>query len=217
MFNIRQSKIPLRCMFVIVLLLMFLIPTSSSAKVFGKYTGQVRDMQTGKPIKGASFFVHLIRYVPTLSPEGMYYYKELTKSAIVYTDNEGKYSIQKTLTVKGLLNSMWSTTIITYQPGYQVCINRDSSWDEKPNNAKEKDNIIMLDRIPPNFDHKKHFEKITRSLSDMGEIDIIPPVEYHAFSKRDTRMTWSKFIDKAQLSIPKEEFLRRVEWENRRE
>jgi len=217
LFNIRKKRMPLRCVSVIVFFLIFLIPTSLSAKVFGPYTGQVRDMLTGKPIKGASFFVCLIKYVPTLSPEGMYYYQELTKSAIVYTDNDGKYSIPKTLTAKGPPDSQWSITIIAYQPGYQVYIDRENSWDEKPKSVKKKENIITLDRIPPNFDHKKHFEKITRALSEIGEIEIIPPIDYYASPKGDKRMDWDKFVGKSQPSIFKEEFLRRAEWENRRE
>lgn len=217
MFSISNIRIPFRGVFVIVLFLIFLIPTSSSAKVFGLYTGQARDTQTGKPIKGASFFVYLIKYVPTLSPEGIYYFTELTKSAIGYTGNDGKYSIPKALTTKGLSDSQWSITIIVYQPGYQVYISRDSSWDEKPRNVKKKENIIMLDRIPPNFDHKKHYERITRAFSDIDEIDIIPPIDYYASPKGDKRMDWDKFVDKSQPSILREEFLRRAEWENRRE
>ena len=75
----------------------------------------------------------------------------------------------------------------------------------------------MLDRIPPNFDHKKHYERITRAFSDIDEIDIIPPIDYYASPKGDKRMDWDKFVDKSQPSILREEFLRRAEWENRRE
>jgi hypothetical protein len=218
LFNIKKIRIPLRCIFGIVLLLIFLLPTSSSAKGFGPYTGRVLDKRTGTPIKGASFFVYLVRYIPTLSPEGIYYqYQELAKSEIVYTDNDGKYSVPKSLTSKGLLDTLESTTIIIYQPGYQVYINRDSPWNEKPNNFKKKDNLITLDRIPPNFDHKNHYEKITSALSKMGESVIIPPIDYDASPKGDKRMDWDKFVDKSQPSILKEEFLRRAEWENRRE
>jgi hypothetical protein len=170
-------------------------------------------MQIGKPIKGASLFVYLRGFIPTHNLEERYY----QKSALVHTDKDGKYSIPKTLTTSGLPDSQWSIIIIIYQPGYQVYINRDSSWNKKPNNAKKEGNIITLERISPNFDHKQHYEKIINAFSEIGEIEIIPPIDYYASPKGDTRMDWDKFVDKSRPSILKEEFLRCVEWEKRRE
>jgi hypothetical protein len=179
----------------------------------GPFSGQVLDKQTGKPIKGASLFVCLENQKIEVKNF------ELIKPLLVHTDKKGTYSsIPITLFPTTLTRSLeLATIIIVYQPGYQAYINRERKQDIKANNFKKKDNIILLNRIPPNFNHKKHYERITGALSEMGEIHTIPPIDYNASLKGDTRMAWDKFVDKALLSVPKEEFLRRVEWENRRQ
>jgi hypothetical protein len=205
------------CVVPVVFLLLTLFPTSGFSKMVGPYTGQVLDSRTGEPIQGASLFVSLTKYNIALSPAGSEFYPERVKSMLIYTDEKGKYSIPKTLFSTGIPGSLNSTTIIIYQPGYQAIIKKNSMWNKKPNRFKKKDNIIKLERIPTNFDHKSHYERISDEIGNMGDCPIIPPIDYLASSKGDIRVKWDKFIDKAQLNIPKEEFLRRVEWENRRQ
>ena len=218
MFRIKKLRMPLRCVVLAVFLLLSLFPNSGFSKMVGPYTGQVLDRRTGKPIKGASLFVYLTRYHLALSPAGSEYYPELIKSMLFYTDNKGKFTIPTKLISTGIPGSLETTAFIVYQPGYQAYININNVWIEKLDNRfKDKGNIIMLDRIPPNFDHKQHYERITSALDEMGEIHIIPPIYYDVFAKKNARMEWDKFVDKALLSAPKEEFLRRVEWEHRRQ
>lgn len=224
MFSIKTIRRPLCYAFPVVFLMLTLFPTSGFSKMVGPYTGQVLDGRTEKPIKGASLFAYLTRYRLVIGPYGGGYYPELIKSMLSYTDNKGKFTIPITLFSRGLpefsrgLPDYYeSTTIIVYQPGYQAYIYKKNNLDINSNSFKKKNSIIMLDRIPPNFDHKKHYESITSALGEMGEIHIIPPIDYLASPKGDTRMEWDKFVNKALLSAPKEEFLRRVEWENRRQ
>jgi hypothetical protein len=203
---------------IFAVILIVYLPATSFALSVGPYREQVLDSKTEEPIEGASLFVYLTEYIPKLSPAGSYYYPELIKSMLVYTDNKGKYSIPITLISTGIKGSLESTSIIVYQPGYQAYVNINSIWNKKSGgDLKKKDNIILLDRIPPNFDHNKHYERIIHALSEMGDIHIISPIDYDVSPKGDTRMAWNKFLDNALLSVPKEEFLRRVEWENRRQ
>lgn len=210
MFNIRKIKISLRWVFTAVLLMLVLLPASAFSTMVGPYTGQVLDSLTGEPIQGASVLINWDRSIPT--PAGSI--SELIKITLAYTDDHGTYKIPRQFLNVGLIAGLDSTNLIIYQPGYQVSMN--VSWEGDLPTPIKTNAIVKLKRIPPNFDHKKHYEKIIDAIR-MGETHIIPPIDYHPFSKGDTRMTWSKFIDKALLSAPADEFLRRVEWEKRRE
>ncbi|MBU1053154.1 MAG: hypothetical protein KKC46_04900 [Proteobacteria bacterium] len=81
----------------------------------------------------------------------------------LYTDKKGDYHISRILSNTGLLGALESTNIIIYQPGYQIYAKRiwHFSGDGKPDSLfKEKDNIVKLDRIPPNFNHQNHYREI---------------------------------------------------------
>jgi len=200
----------LRWVFPAVLLMLVLLPVSAFSTMVGPYTGQVLDSLTGEPIQGASVLINWVRSIPT--PAGSF--SELIKITLAYTDDHGTYRIPRQFLNVGLITGLQSTKLIIYQPGYQVSINR--KWYGDLPTPIKTDAIVKLERIPPNFDHKKHYEKIIDAIR-MGETHIIPPIDYYASPKGDTRMAWSKLVDKALLSAPADEFLRRVEWEKRRE
>ena len=106
-----------------------------------------------------------------------------------------------------------STNIVIYQPGYQAFIK--TVWhyngNSKPDpDFRDKDNIVKLQRIPANFDHKKHCEEIEQALWGIHEYP-------YAYPLAEDRMTWDKLLEINLKAIPeKEVFLRRVEWEERR-
>lgn len=200
----------LRWVFLAVFLLLTLLPASAFSTMVGPYTGQVLDSLTGEPIQGASVLIHWVRSIPT--PAGSV--SELIKIKLAYTDDHGTYKIPRQFLNVGLIAGLDSTNLIIYQPGYQASINR-KTYGDLPMPLK-MNVIVKLNRIPPNFDHKKHYEKIIDAIR-MGETHIIPPIVYYASPKGDIRMGWDKFVDKALLSAPADEFLRRVEWEKRRE
>lgn len=193
---------------IFIVLFIALSPTISSAKFLGPYTGKVIDSQTGEPVEGAAVLFHWIKIVPQLIQAR----SELIEARLVYTDKNGGYRIPKFFANLGLSGMLESTSVVVYQPGYQaytVRIWRDDS-DSKPDQPfKEGDNIVKLDRVPPDFDHAKHYDKITDALSGMRD---------YSYSEIAQGMTWDMLVEINLKAIPeREEFLRRVEWENRRE
>jgi hypothetical protein len=131
----------------------------------GPYSGTVLDSRTGDPIEGASALMFWIKAVPG-SFEGPRYVP--IKTALVYTDREGKYSISKFNADIGLQGVFESTHVLIYQPGYEVytqSVCHAGRYCEKNDTFKEKGNLAKLDRIPPGFNHKEHIEKIERIRS----------------------------------------------------
>jgi hypothetical protein len=184
-----------------------LFPTISSAVTLGPYSGQVVDSLTGEPITGASVLVCWIKTIPNSFEGGTDLPLEVK---LTYTTDKGRYLVPKVSANLGLSAYLESTYIIIYQPGYESYIVHISNfdpygWSSPPKNFKEKENLVKLDRVPPDFDHKAHYEKITHCLWAFREYEDI----YTGFLP----------TGKPRMSGPileMKEFLRRVEWEDRR-
>lgn len=192
-----------------VLMIVFL-PTVCFTVFLGPYSGTVIDRQAGEPIEGASVLVYWEKRIPT--PMGGY--SELIEVRLVSTDKKGRYEIPRVVANLGLLGMLESTNIIIYQPGYQAYIVRawhDSPYAKPDPSFKAKDNLVKLDRIPLSFSHREHYEKIDHALGGIHEYPYAYP------DKNDPWMTWNKLLEVNLKAVPeKEEFLRRVEWEERR-
>jgi hypothetical protein len=171
-----------------------LFSTGASALTLGPYSGQVVDSRTGEPIAGASVLIYWTKAI--LTPMGSD--ESFLTITSAYTDDKGGYLVPKISANLGLLTLLDSTYIIIYQPGYEAYIVRED--------FKEKENLVKLDRIPPDFDHKSHYKKITDFLWDVREYEDV----YTGFLATDNpRMTGP--------ILELREFLRRVEWEDRRD
>lgn len=183
----------------------------SSARGIGPYSGQVIDGQTGEPIEGASVLIYWTKLVPQIIESS----SETIEVRLAYTDRNGRYDIPRFYANLGLTSFFESTNVIIYEPGYQayiVTVWHDSPYAKPPISFREKDHVIRLDRIPPNFSHREHYKKIEDAL---WGIDDDPPFYMHP----EQPVTWEKRL-KIYLRLKgfheKEEFLRRVEWEDRR-
>lgn len=187
------------------------LPMVCSAIVLGPYSGTVIDSQTGEPIEGASVLFYWEKRVPAPPSGGS---SELVETRLVYTDKQGAYHIPRVLANVGLLGMLESTNVIIYQPGYQAYIegiSHDSPSGQPTSRFKPRDHTVKLDRIPPNFSHENHFEKIDHALWGIHEYPYVYPDE------NDPWMTWNKLLEGNLKAVPdKGEFLRRVEWEERR-
>jgi hypothetical protein len=186
--------------------LILIIPTASFPLILGPYTGKAIDSQTGEPIEGAIVLVFWEGHFP-IPPDG---YSTVLAAKLMYTDKAGGYSIPTTVVTLGLLSLYHEARLVIYQPGYQV----HSDWQHAgpdPPSFKKIGNIVKLDRIPPNFDHKEHYEWIRTVLSHINDIGWEAPVW-------GTKLTWKKHIELNLRSgiLGKEELLRRAEWERRR-
>lgn len=206
---------------VFTIIVVAFLPASSSALFLGPYSGQVLDSQTEEPISGASFH---ISWVKAQGIPGLGWSSKLINSTLVQTDANGKYEIPFKLVILEFNSFFEETNIIVYQPGYRAYIKKIEGR-KADKGFKKKNNIIKLDRIPPNFNHKAHYEMIDDALwrNAWGMMDVIPPKAGvirsdvdDPSSKKDTRVAWDLFLEKALLSQSKKAFLRRVEWENRR-
>jgi hypothetical protein len=192
-----------------VLMIVFL-PTICFAVFLGPYSGTVIDSQTGEPIEGASVLVYWTKGV-------LYVFKmrsEVIEAKLVYTDKKGTYHISRFVPNLGLSGVLESTQIIIYEPGYQAYIteiHHNSPVRETDESFKVRDDIIKLDRIPPNFSHREHYEKIERSLWGLRENDRTDPISGKPLS-------WEKRMELSLKGgiLEKEELLRRAEWEENR-
>lgn len=190
-----------------VLLLIFLVPTSSLAKVVGPYTGQVLDSRTGEPIQGASVLIYWEKRIPAPPSGG---YSELVKITLVYTDDQGMYRIPRQFINTGLIGLLESTNLVIYQPGYQAFTDR--KWQGDLPAPFQKDTIVKLERIPPGFDHQKHHERITDALRGI-DIDYYEGVD----NLTGRALSTEEIVEKIAIMAEYWEFLRRVEWEEKRE
>lgn len=202
----KRSKF-LKWLFILIILFS---PGVSEALIDGPYTGKVIDSQTGEPVEGASILCYWVKSTPNF--EGGH--EALAKARLVYSDSKGNYEIPRIFVMLGLIAAFDSTNIVVYQPGYQAYIvniePRNKYYKPDPN-FKKKDSVVKLDRIPPNFNHKEHYDKIDRALWGMDEYPYVYP------QPQDKWMNWNKLIKMNLRGLPeKEEFLRRVEWEERR-
>jgi len=191
-------------------LIIIFLPTVCFAIVLGPYSGTVIDSQTGEPIKGASVLVYWTKGV-------LYVFKmrsEVIEARLVYTDKKGTYHIPRFVPNLGLSGVLESTQIIIYEPGYQAYImqiRHDSPETKTDESFRLGDGVIKLDRIPPNFSHREHYEKIERSLWDLRDNDWSDPISGKPLS-------WEKRMELGLKGgvLQREELLRRAEWEERR-
>ncbi|HJX34941.1 MAG TPA: hypothetical protein VJ373_07165 [Desulfatiglandales bacterium] len=189
-------------------LLFLLFSTASSALTLGPYSGQVVDSRTGEPIAGASVLIYWIKIIPNNFEGGTEVPIEVK---LTYTDDKGGYHVPKISTNLGLSAILDLTYVIIYQPGYEayrVYVRHfdPSGESSPPKDFKEKENMVKLDRVPPDFDHKSHYKKITDLFVYIDEYEEI----YTGFLPTEKpRMTGP--------ILELREFLRRVEWEDRRD
>lgn len=200
----------LACISFFAALIIISCPAVSFAVFLGPYSGTVIDSQTGEPIQGASVLFFWEKAVPT----PMKAYSEVFEARLVYTDRKGTYHIARIIPNLGLQGVLESTNIVIYQPGYQaydIRISHVSPYGKSASSFKEKDNIVKLDRIPPNFDHQKHLQILSSALSRIRAYQWEDPI----WGKP---LTWEKRMELNLKSgiLESEEFLRRVEWEERR-
>jgi len=183
-------------------------PALSLALFLGPYSGNVLDAKAGVPIEGASVLIYWEKRVPMPPTGGS---PELVDVKLVYTDKKGRYEIPRISANLGLLGHLESTHVIIYQPGYQAYIIIIWHETERTDRSfKEKENVVKLDRIPPNFNHKEHYRRIENVLSGIRESD-----DYS--DEKGSEMTWNKLLQiNLKTLLEKDEFLKRVEWEERR-
>ena len=202
--------------FVFAGILLLGLPHPSLAGIIGPYSGQVIDSQTGDPVEGASVLFYWVKVVPHLIQAS----HEVIEARLISTDANGRYSIPIFWANLGLTGFFSSTDIIIYQPGYQAYIRELSSNPLNPFSDpeggddatfKEKNNIVKLDRIPPNFSHKEHLDRIEHALWGIDDYSTGDPTATKA------GITWEEALKLNLKAVPeKEEFLRRLEWETRR-
>src|SRR3972149_4986007 len=200
--------------FIFTGILMFGLSHPSFAGIIGPYSGQVIDSQTGDPVEGASVLVYWVKATP--HPMGAY---EITIGArLIYSDGKGRYTIPTFFANLGLMGFLDSTNIIIYQPGYQAYIielhpsNPLNPFSDPEGgddmNFKKKNNIVKLDRIPPNFSHKEHVDRIEHALWGIDDYSPGDPTATKA------GITWEEALKLNLKGVPeKEEFLTRLEWE----
>lgn len=199
-----------KIIFLIILLFGVNFPSVTEALILGPYTGQVIDSQTGEPVEGASALFYWVKVVPYLMGTD----HEVIAVRLVYTDKDGKYSIPLFFENLGLTSFFESIRLVVYEPGYQAYIIRVeyptpfNSPNTRPDlSFKEKNNIIKLDRIPPNFSHKEHYRKIEDALSGIKDYTYSYPPESAVW------VTWNKIIETKLKALLKDELLSRAEWE----
>ncbi len=196
--------------FVFSVFIIIFLPSLSLAVFLGPYSGTVIDSQTGDPIEGATVLFFWGKSVPT----PMKAYSEIFEAKLVHTDKKGTYHVDRILPNLGLLGVLESTNVIIYQPGFQAHIVRvwhDSPYTKPDPSFKPEDNMVKLDRIPPNFNYKEHYRMIEDALSSIREYGW----EDRIWGKK---LIWEERLKLNVKSgiLEKEELLRRAEWEENR-
>ncbi len=186
----------------LVFLAVFCYSSETRAAMVGPYTGQVVDAETDRPIEGASVFMFWMKRIPL----GFEMQTELEDAQLKYTDKKGKYYF----TVKFTNDYLDSVNIIVYEPGYQAYIKRN--WFNNPYSKPEQefsaqDQAVKLQRLPANFDYGKHYEAVEQALWGVNDF----------YLDQNAQMTWEQLLKNKLKTVPeKAEFLRRIEWEERR-
>jgi hypothetical protein len=196
--------------FLFIVFLLLLLPAPSRALNLGGYTGQVVDRQTGRPIAGASVLCYWTKRVPVMWTSA----SDLIAVKLVYTDSKGQYTIPRVTANMGLTSVLEKTVVVIYEPGYQAYIQRidsDSPKSKKDRSFHEKNNLVKLDRIPPYFSHRGHYQRIREAMDGLEVDETVRAME------SEEKIPWAKILEMQLKFIPeREEFLRRVEWEDRR-
>ncbi len=187
-----------------LLVVILFISRPAMAVNIGPYTGQVVDSKSGEPASGSAVLFFWLITIPNNFESGTTIPCQTT---LVYTDKEGKYTVPKQNCDTGLFAFFDSTNVIIYKPGYVSYRINDQAHpypSPKTTNFKQQDNLVQLKRIPPYFNHKKHFDDIERALLYLDEYDTvyaIPPL----LKSRTTGPI-----------LEKREFLKYIEWEAER-
>jgi hypothetical protein len=190
-----------------ILALFYLVPPSpSDAEMLGPYSGTVIDSSTGKPIEGASVLI----YWKKIIRQPIEATSDLIDAKLTYTNAAGEYALSTKYAITGLNGYLESTHVIIYAPGYQVYIKEiyhNSPYAKPDPDFQNSKNTVKLERIPPDFDHKAHYDRIEHALWGLERYD------YSA----EKNVSWNEIL-KSGLRRPfeREQFLRRVEWEQRR-
>jgi hypothetical protein len=198
-----------------ILILFFLLFTvglsaPSYGEFIGPYSGRVVDANGNSPVPGASVFIYLTKLVPESAFGGR---SEIIQAALLYTGEDGTYSLPGFEANFGLKGRFESVNIIVYEPGYEAHILKIEFLNSynKPDPAFKKDSyLVKLKRLPPVFDHKEHIRKIEDAMSkyQMWNMDI------GMADKKLAERSMERFIKDGYLDS--EEFLRRMEWEEKR-
>jgi hypothetical protein len=185
----------------LVFVLTLILPTSAFALFLGPYSGQVIDSHTGEPLQGACVLIYWEKWV--FDPMGGH--DRMIKATLVYTDQNGIYQIPMTYAYLGLLSTGPWTNVIIYQPGYEAYIARH----DNEGSFRAIENVIKLDRIPPHFDHGKHYGDISRAMDGMDYPGLVSTPDGH-------RATGEMFGEEHLSSVRiRNVLLGRAEWENR--
>jgi len=175
----------------------------ASAAIYPALTGTVIDAATGKPVQGASVLVYWTKSVLRPPIEAG---SELVKARLAETDHDGRYHIDGIIKLLGAFEFKGDTVLIVYQPGYCVQIEQEYRGDSKV--IIKEGNLIKLERIPPDFDHGKHYEEIEDALRGVDDYSYMLP---------DGSVTWNSAKNSALNGQPeKQELLRRAYWEEER-
>ena len=205
----------------IILIFATVFSASAISIALGPYSGTVVDAQTASPVEGATVFIYWVKMVPQpVNVKGVTFKiasQEMIGPALVYTNKKGKYEIPAIMSNAGFADKLESTAVVIYQPGYQAYIKR--IWHDSPTTKRdpefaETNNTVKLGRIPPNFDHNRHYEEIVGALSGLQEYRTsISGSENAVINDAE----WKKMVAFDKKVLPyKRELLRRAEWEERR-
>lgn len=184
-----------------------LVWASAFAGPIPTYTGKVVDDKTGEPIENACVLIYWVKNIPEI----MHARSELIKAELVKTDKSGNYSLGGFIAFLGLTAWHDYTQVVIYQPGYQAYLDRvweHNPYSDKKQHFKSSDNQIRLKRIPPDFDHGKHYRDIE---------DALRGLEDYSTMRSDGSVSWEGVKRSALKGHPERlELLQRAYWEDER-
>ncbi len=190
----------------ILALFYLILPLPSGAEMLGPYSGKVLDATTGKPIEGASVLFFWRKRIP----QPIESTSDLIDVKLTYTNARGEYSLSVAYTNTGLSGYLESTHVIIYEPGYQAyieLIRHNNPFAAPDSGFRNSDNIVRLERIPPDFDYKAHYDRIEHALWGLERNDYI----------EGKSVGWDEVLQRGlQQPFERQQFLRRVDWEQRR-
>lgn len=187
---------------ILCLLLATALPSASVAQTLGPYTGKVLDKTTGAPVEGASVLVYWQKKITVL----MGSYSELIGAALVYTDKNGRYVVPAIEADMGLTASLEPEVAVIYEPGYVAYVGGWHSWqNEHEVRFQQSNNVVELERVPPGFNHRAHYDRIRHALEGMTLYLGSP----------EGGLTWERLIEYKLKGIDAAALLRRAEWEER--
>ena len=190
----------------IAVLFYLVAPAITVAEPIGPYSGTVLDATTGKPVEGVSVLFYWRKRIP--QPMGSS--SDLIDAKLTLTNTAGKYELPFAFANTGLSGSLDSTHVIIYQPGYKAYMKliwHDSPYAKPDPEFQNRGNVVRLERIPPDFDHKTHYEQIAEALRLM---------ERHDYAS-EQEQGWEGIVKRGlKTAFEGDQLLRRVEWEQRR-